>query len=171
MEPLHYIQPVRASLLLNSPAEGMSCWDARELSDQELEQQLPEFLREVKFSEAHSKVLQDLRALLLVSPQSSDASALALAEYGIAVIKAPSEIRVEEVVCAFLQQVGRFRGATQHRGSGFNQDPAAQGHQSAGAADSVFSKYPSYFDQTLYEDWLGKLAEPWAPENNWDSES
>ena len=151
--------------------------DARSLTGVELANGIAELQQSLNMLEGSPIASMPwLRAVLLVSPQSSDDLALKLVNSGIFVLEAPEDEPVEQVVEEFKHQLQRVQDTFMHepatsRSRTGHQDPSTPGGPTNQNQESPFSRTPAYFNPELYNEWLGKLAEPWRQENAWDSES
>lgn len=151
--------------------QTVSVWDARSYTQGQLGERIPHLMRELDFSEtSHFDPMPWLRAILLVSPQPSDALALSVMARGVVVVEASRENSAIEVIEQFLQQAGQFQAiATSQARSAHNPSSPSIPGQAPG--ESEFSREPAYFNQALYNEWLGKLSQPWRKEDAFDSES
>ena len=162
--------PSRAA---NQPSrQYVSCWDARDFSPRQLSERIPELLRELEFAEtSHLDLMPWLRAILLVSPQPSDALALSVMDRGVMMLEAARENPAAQLVDAFLNQAGRFQAIAMSRAHAGNQLPSSPSGPGSATDESEFSRAPPYFNQTLYSDWIGRLSRPWRNGDTLDSES
>ena len=94
-----------------------------------------------------------------------------------------SGVELENAIAQLMQSLNllegspqRFQGAFMHkpatsRARTGHQDPSTPGGPTNQNQESPFSRTPAYFNPELYNEWLGKLSEPWRKEDAWDSES
>lgn len=149
----------------------ISYLDARSFSPRQLSELIPQLLNKLNVFETHFDLMPWLRAILLVSPQPSDALALSVMDRGVVVLEAPRENPAAQVIEAFVQQAGQFQAIATTRGRAANQNPSSPGTPGHANNESEFSRTPAYFNQALYSEWVGKLSQPWRKEDAWDSES
>lgn len=174
MEMMHFMHSVGSTRGRGSaePRQTVSVWDARPYTQRQLGEHLPHLLRELEFAEiSNFDPMPWLRAILLVSPQPSDALALSVMERGVVVLEAPQEAPAVQVIEQFLQQAGRFQGIATSRARTGAQNPSSPSNPGHANTESEFSRTPAYFNQALYGEWLGKLSQPWRKEDAFDSES
>lgn len=174
MELTHFMHSVgsprgRASA---EQRQTVSVWDARTYAQRQLGERIPHLLRELEFAEiSHFDPMPWLRAILLVSPQPSDALALSVMDRGVVVLEAPREVPAVQVIEQFLQQAGQFQAIATSRARAGSHNPSSPNNPGHANTESEFSRTPAYFNQALYGEWLGKLSQPWRKEDAFDSES
>ena len=153
--------------------QTVSVWDARTYAQRQLGERVPHLLRELEFAEvSHFDPMPWLRAILLVSPQPSDALALSVMDRGVVVLEAPREVPAVQVIEQFLQQAGQFQAIATSQARAGSHNPSSPSNPPGHAnTESEFSRTPAYFNQALYGEWLGKLSQPWRTEDAFDSES
>lgn len=157
----------------NQPSrQSVSCWDARNFSPRQLSEQIPQLLRELESAAtSHFDLMPWLRAILLVSPQSSDALALSVMDHGVVVLEAAREDPTAQVIEAFMYQADQFQVFAMSCARAANQIPSSPSSPGRATDESEFSRTPAYFNQALYSDWIGRLSQSWRNEDAWDSES
>ena len=150
----------------------LAVYDARKAQDHELPDVITGLVNDLQRRESPGGLAPWLRAVLVVAPQSSDELALMSMDIGVMIVEADREAPVRALGERVLQQLQRFQNRAASEPAAFER--AAQNHASApnpSGSESPFSRVPAYFDPTLYNQWLGKLSEPWDPQERWDSES
>lgn len=175
MELTHFMHSVGSPRGRGSAEQRqtVSVWDARTYAQRQLGERIPHLLRELEFAEvSHFDPMPWLRAILLVSPQPSDALALSVMDRGVVVLEAPREVPAVQVIEQFLQQAGQFQAIATSRARAGSHNPSSPSNPPGHAnTESEFSRTPAYFNQALYGEWLGKLSQPWRTEDAFDSES
>lgn len=168
---MHFVHSVGAARSPTPTTEqaarqSVSVWDARTYTRRQLVEQLPQLLREIQLAEvSHLDPMPWLRAILLVSPQPSDALALSVMSDGVMVLEAPRERSAVEVIEQFLNEAGQFQAITTGRSHAPSHNPSSPSNPARTSNESEFSREPAYFNQALYSEWLGKLSQPWRRED------
>lgn len=175
MEMMHFVHSVGVPRSRGSAEprgrQSVSVWDARHYTQRQLGEHIPQLLREVEFAEtSHFDPMPWLRAILLVSPQPSDALALSVMDRGVVVLEALRENPAVQIIEQFLQQAGQFQAIATGRARTASHNPSSPSNPGHANTESEFSRTPAYFNQALYSEWLGKLSEPWRKEDAFDSE-
>jgi hypothetical protein len=167
--------------IANHPLRGTAKIDSANVPYLDLRTESPEigqakldqFLQEADSSATASQLTPGLGALLITTPQSSDAFALALARRGIQLIAAPAEVPISTLIDRFREQLrqigtaGSFICATTVSAG----RPDTPQSQRPPRSESPYAQYPPWFDQAAFDQRMRELQQPWRDEDGWKSES